>query len=133
MTVFATIASGGRYWAVSFIPLAVILLSLSMFAWTVRVDVRGVRIRAALGIPVFKVPLDRITSADVVDVQALSQYGGWGIRIALNSRLGIILRSGEALEVHRSKGLDLVVTVDDASSAAALINGLLQREGAPLP
>jgi hypothetical protein len=131
-TVLATASTGGRYWAVSFIPLALIPLSLSMFAWTVRVDTRGVLIRAALGVPVFRIPLDQITSANAADVQALAQYGGWGIRIALNSRIGIIVRSGEALEIHRLKGLAMVVTVEDATTAAALINGLVAQRSAAM-
>jgi hypothetical protein len=133
VTIVSTIATGGQYWWLSFVPVVVLLVVLSNFAWTVRVDARGLRIRSVLGIPVVHVPLDQVTSADVVDVQALSQYGGWGIRFALNGRLGIIVRSGEALEVHRRKGLDVVVTVDDAGSAAALLNGLVQREGTALP
>ena len=133
VTIFSTIATGGQYWWFAFVPVVVLLIVLSNFAWTVRVDGRGLRIRSVLGIPVVHVPLDQVTSADVTDVQAISQYGGWGIRFALNGRIGVILRSGEALEVHRRKGLDVVVTVDDASSAAALLNGLVQRSGVPLP
>ena len=132
VALFATISTSGQYWVVSFLPLVLILASLSMFAWTVRVDARGLLVRAALGIPVFRIPLDQITSANVIDVHAVSEYGGWGIRIAMNQRIGIIMRSGEALEVHRGKRLALVVTVDDAAGAAALLNGLVQRRGAAL-
>jgi Protein of unknown function (DUF1648) len=121
------LSSAGRYWPLTFVPVVVLLILLSNFAWTVRVDARGVFVRSVIGIPVIRIPLGQVTSADVIDVQALSQYGGWGIRWALNGRLGIIVRSGEALEVHRAKGLDLVVTVDDASTAAALLNGLVER------
>ena len=133
VTIVSTIATDGQYWWLSFVPVVVLLILLSNFAWTVRVDARGVRIRSVLGIPVVNVPLDQVSSADVTDVQAFAQYGGWGIRFALNGRIGVIMRSGEALEVHRSKGLDIVVTVDDASSAAALLNGLVKRDGASLP
>jgi hypothetical protein len=129
ITILSTIATDGQYWWFAFVPVVVLLIVLSNFAWTVRVDDRGLRIRSVLGIPVVHVPLDQVTSADVTDVRALSQYGGWGIRFALNGRIGVILRSGEALEVHRRKGLDVVVTVDDASSAAALLNGLVKRSG----
>jgi hypothetical protein len=133
VTVVSTILTNGQYWWISFVPVVVLLIALSNFAWTVRVDSRGLTIRSVLGIPVIHVPLEQVTLADVIDVQALSQYGGWGIRFALNGRIGVIVRSGEALEVHRSRRLDVVVTVDDAGSAAALLNGLVQRSGAPLP
>ena len=133
VTIVSTIATNGQYWWLSFVPVVVLLITLSNFAWTVRVDARGLRIRSVLGIPVVHVPLDQISSADVTDVQALSQYGRWGIRFALNGRIGVIVRSGEALEVHRRKGLDVVVTVDDAASAAALLNGLVKRNSVALP
>ncbi len=131
VTITSTILTNGQYWWISFVPVVVLFIALSNFAWTVRVDARGLTIRSVLGIPVVHVPLAQVTSADVIDVQAISQYGGWGIRFALNGRLGVIVRSGEALEVHRSKGLDVVVTVDDASTAAALLNGLAGRVPAP--
>jgi hypothetical protein len=115
------------------IPLVVLVFVLGNFAWTVRVDARGVRVRSVLGFPTIAIPLDQVTSADVIEVQALAQYGGWGIRWALNRRIGVIVRSGEALEVHRAKGLDLVVTVSDAATAAALLNGLVKRNAASLP
>jgi hypothetical protein len=132
VTIVSTVATNGQYWWLSFVPVVVLLIALSNFAWTVRVDARGVNIRSVLGFPVVHVPLDQVTSADVIDVQAIAQYGGWGIRFALNGRIGVIVRSGEALEVHRRKGLDIVVTVDDATSAAALLNGLVERSSVTL-
>jgi Protein of unknown function (DUF1648) len=124
---------GGGIWPIAFIPTVILLIVLSNFAWTIRVDARGVRMRSSLGIPTITVPLANIASAEVVDVQAIAQYGGFGIRWGLNGRFGVILRSGEALEVLRHNGRSVVVTVDDAASAAALINGLVQRNGAVLP
>jgi hypothetical protein len=126
--VLVLVTSGGQVWWFLFVPVVVLLILLSNFAFTVRIDSRGVRIRSVVVLPSITIPLDNITSANVVDVQALAQYGGWGIRWNLGSRLGIILRSGEALEIHRRKGLVVVVTVDDATTAAALINGLVQRQ-----
>ena len=77
-TIATTIATVGQYWALSFIPLVVLLLlALSNFAGTVRMDARGVRVRGVLGIPVLRIPLDQVTSADVIAVKALPEYGGW--------------------------------------------------------
>jgi hypothetical protein len=42
-------------------------------------------------------------------------------------RTGIVLRAGEAIEVKRTDGKTLVVTVDDALQGAALLNGLVAR------
>lgn len=117
----------GQFWWFSFIPVVVLIILLSNLTFTVRIDSRGVRIRSVIGFPSVWIPLENLESANVVDVQAFSQYGGWGVRWNLSGRLGIILRSGQALEIHRRKGLVVVITVDDATTAAALINGLVQR------
>jgi hypothetical protein len=133
IVLFSVLERGGTGWPISFIPAVIFLLVLTNFAWTIRVDARGVRMRSALGIPTITVPLANIESADVIDVQALAQYGGFGVRFGLNGRFGVILRSGEALEILRRNGRSVVVTVDDATTAAALINGLVKREAAALP
>jgi hypothetical protein len=119
--------SDGRAWWVSFVPIVVLLIVLASFAWTVRIDSRGVRIRSALGIPSIGIPIDNVASATVVNVSPISEFGGYGFRWSLNGRFGIILRSGEALEIRRHNGLDVVITVDDATTAAALLNGLVAR------
>jgi hypothetical protein len=54
-------------------------------------------------------------------VEAIGTFGGWGLRWAGRGRIGIITRSGPALEVRRHDGSSLVITVDDAAAAAALL------------
>jgi hypothetical protein len=129
----AVLQTADGAWPVSFIPLVLLAVVLTNFAWTVRVDARGVRLRSLLGIPTISVRLGNIRSANVTDVQAMAEFGGVGIRFGMNGRLGIILRSGEALEIQRVKGRTIVVTVDDATTAAALINGLVKRDATPSP
>jgi hypothetical protein len=138
IVLFSVLDHGRGIWPIALIPTVIFLFVLSNFvlsnfAWTIRVDARGVRMRSAFGIPTIFVPLPKIESADVIDVQALAQYGGFGVRWGLNGRFGIILRSGQALQILRRNGRSVVVTVDDATSAAALINGLVKREAAVLP
>ena len=127
IVLFSVLARGGGTWPISFFPVVIFLLVLSNFAWTIRVDERGVRMRSSLGLPRITIPLATIESADVIDVQAIAQYGGFGVRWGLNGRFGVILRSGEALQILRHNGRSVVVTVDDAETAAALINGLVVR------
>ncbi|HEX4057174.1 MAG TPA: DUF1648 domain-containing protein [Galbitalea sp.] len=122
-------ASGQQVWWFLIVPVVVLLILLSNLAFTVRIDSRGVRIRSVVGFPSISIPLDNLVSANVTDVLAFTQYGGWGLRFNLNGRLGIILRSGEALEVHRRKGLTVVITIDDATTAAGLVNALVKRRG----
>ncbi|MBD3752872.1 MAG: hypothetical protein IE935_10685 [Micrococcales bacterium] len=49
------------------------------------------------------------------------------MRFAIDGRRGVVLRRGEALEVTRRSGRVFVVTVDDASTASALLIALRQR------
>ncbi|TBN57057.1 DUF1648 domain-containing protein [Glaciihabitans arcticus] len=108
----------------------VLVLSFASLNWRLRIGRDGVRLRAAGGYPRFTVPIDEIAAASVVDVQAMAEFGGWGIRFGAGGRTGVILRSGEALEITRHTGRSLVVTVDDAATAAGLVNGLVQRSRA---
>jgi hypothetical protein len=128
VAVISAITSGGGLWWVAFVPLVVLVLALSNLAWTVRVDARGVRVRSLVGVPTFHIPLADIRSAGVVEVHPLTDFGGWGVRVGLNGRLGIVMRTGEALEVIKTSGRSIVVTVDDAASAAALLNGLVKQQ-----
>jgi hypothetical protein len=123
------VTTQGRVWEIMLVPIILLIFTLATFTWHVRVDARGFVARSVLGIPVFRVALEDVVSADARTVDAFSEFGGWGLRFGLNGRIGIIVRSGEALEVKRSKGLVLVITVDDAASAAALLNGLVERRG----
>ncbi|MFL1430121.1 MULTISPECIES: hypothetical protein [unclassified Nocardiopsis] len=48
-------------------------------------------------------------------------------RLRRGGRVGLVLRRGEALMVERSGGRSFVVTVDDAATAAALLNTMAER------
>lgn len=95
--------------------------------WTVTVDRRGLVARARLPRPRVLVPVEEVESAAVVQVNPLREFGGWGLRMGLDGRVGVVLRSGEALEVTRTGGRRVVVTVDDAATGAALLNTLAAR------
>ena len=128
--VLVVVRSDGKAWPIVFIPVLLIGVALTNLAWTVRVDGTGVRARSSIGIPTITIRLADIVSADVLDVNTFTEYGGWGFRWGFNGRMGVIVRSGEALEIRRRRGLSFVITIDDADSAAALINSLVARTDA---
>lgn len=111
--------------AVLFAFLAVVVGGLS--SWTVTVDQRGLVARALLPRPRVVVPLAEVEHAEVVHVSPVREFGGWGLRMGLDGRVGVVLRGGEALEVARTGGRRVVVTVDDAATGAALLNTLAAR------
>lgn len=92
------------------------------------VDRRGITVTpSALSWPRLNVPLERIEEAGHRRVDALRDLGGWGYR-AHPGISGIVLRSGDALSARLTTGSEFVVTVDDAATAAALLNTLADRE-----
>ncbi|GAA2746868.1 hypothetical protein GCM10009868_34000 [Terrabacter aerolatus] len=101
------------------------LLAVTLSARVV-VDSAGLRVSSA-GFTWSRVPLERVTSATTCTVSPLREFGGWGWRLAMDGRRGYITRAGEALVVHRVGEPDVVVTVDDADEAAAVLNTLAAR------
>jgi hypothetical protein len=73
-----------------------------------------------------------VVDAGVAQVNGFAEFGGWGIRQRPGA-LGIILRNGESLQVTRRNGRRLVITVDDAETAAALLMAFAKRAGALPP
>ena len=106
--------------------IVVLAVSASVLRWRVTVSRSGFTARGTLGLPVLRVPMTEVEGARVVQVGAMSEFGGWGLRFG-GGRIGVILRSGEAVEVERTRGRAIVVTVDDAETAAALLNGFVAR------
>jgi len=90
------------------------------------VSQRGVFVSLGwLGAPSWSVPLSDIEAAEVENVAPMS-YGGWGYRLRPGVR-AIVVRGGDSLRLVRSDRDDLVLTVDDAETGAALVNSLLAR------
>lgn len=125
--VFAAIVTDGAAAAVLGVPVLLLALLLMTSVWTVRADSSGLTVRSATGWPRFRVPADEIAQAGTTRATALGEFGGWGIRSGRGRRLGIIMRSGEALEVQSRSGGALVVTVDDADTAARLLSAVALR------
>ncbi|WP_399084436.1 DUF1648 domain-containing protein [Streptomyces sp. BBFR2] len=93
----------------------------------VTVDRRGLALAPALLPYAFRrIPLDRVTEATSRDIDPFAEFGGWGYRFRAHGS-GLVLRSGEGIALRLRGGREFVVTVDDAATAAALLNTLLDR------
>jgi hypothetical protein len=98
---------------------------------TVAVGPAGLRVRfGPLGWPALRVPLGTIERIVVEDVEPLA-YGGWGYRWMPGVR-AVVIRRGVGLRIGRAGQPDLVVTVDDAATAAGVLAAHLEahRHGA---
>ncbi|MCA5893318.1 DUF1648 domain-containing protein [Isoptericola sp. NEAU-Y5] len=114
-------------WGMLVVPVLLAGLFVAMFAFSVRVDGSGLTVRSVAGWPGTHVPAAEVLAASVVHVSPFREFGGWGWRVGSGGRVGVVLRQGEGLLVERSGGRSLVVTVDDAATAAALLNTAAER------
>lgn len=111
-------------WVVALIAVLLSPLTLLM-SGRLEIDERGVRV-ATMDIGRWT-PLSEIVVGRVTEVHCLGDYGGWGPRAGFDGSWGWVTSDGEALRVERSGVGDLVVTVDDAAQAAAVLNTLIER------
>jgi hypothetical protein len=100
------------------------LLALAFVQVEANVNNDGLTVRLG-GIPVRRIRVEKISSARAIDLEP-AKWGGWGWRAAPNGS-AIVLRRGEAIELTFLGGRRFAVTVDDAATGAALLNGLVAR------
>lgn len=104
------------------------LLALLTSRANLTVTPAGVTARLNARYPRRAVPVAAIAGAEAIDVVPL-RWGGWGWRVTPKAT-ALIVRRGEGVRLRLSSGRDLVVTVDDAATAASLINDLVVDQGA---
>ncbi len=96
-------------------------------------DRRGLTVvYGVFGWPRTRIPLDRMTSADEIEVRPM-RWGGWGYRgsLLLFRRAAVVLRGGPGLRVQLQDGAVYVVTIDDAATGAAVLNRALDQRQVP--
>lgn len=117
-----------RMWVFSLLLLVLTVAAMLAFSmFRVTVGESGLTVRSIVGVPRWRLPLEEVVEARVTKVNPLWEFGGWGYRVGTAGRTGFVVRSGEALEVERGNGTSWVVTVDDATEGAALLNSLADR------
>lgn len=114
-------------WITAAATVVVALAVLTNLVFHVRIDDSGLTVTSAAGWPRFHVALSDVRDAADVSVDPMGEFGGWGMRWAPNGRFGVVVRKGPGIEVRRSNGKTFTVTVDDAHTGAALLNGLVAR------
>ena len=126
------LTSGWHVWPIFLSPTVLLLVLLVTGQFVVTAGPRGVVARSALGWPRFRVPAADIARAGVVQIDPMTDFGGWGIRWVIGptrtGRWGIVTRRGTALEVVRRDGRSIVITVDDAGTAAAVLETYADHE-----
>ena len=118
--------AGGWVVAVGVIVVAFALAATTAFR--VRVTPDGLAARALLGWPRIMIPLAEIESVRAVDISPFGEFGGWGWRIAVDGRTGIVMRRGPAIEVARHDRRPFLITIDGAAEAAALLQAYVDND-----
>lgn len=110
-------------WVLTIMTAVLMAAAATTTAFRVRVDESGLTVTSVAGFPRFRVPLADVAAVEVVTVNPMGEFGGWGLR-SVPGRFGVVLRGGPALQVTRRSGRQFVVVVDDAATAAALLEAL---------
>jgi hypothetical protein len=133
LAVVSAFAGSDLWWLFAALAVVFAVLTAAMCVFRVSVTAAGLRVSSIAGVPRFVVPLADIDAVSVTRVDPAAQFGGWGIRVGVDGRLGIVLHSGEAIQVTRRGGRTLVVTVDDAATGAGLLSALVSRAATRRP
>ncbi|AFA74018.1 hypothetical protein GPOL_c30030 [Gordonia polyisoprenivorans VH2] len=118
-------------WWLLVVPALIVLGAVLMGTVRVRIDRSAMTVRGALPWPRQEIAMADIVRAEVITVHALRDTGGYGRRLAIRGEgkgaWGFVVRSGEAVMVTRTDGRRDFVVVDDAATAAGLINAVLAQ------
>jgi hypothetical protein len=113
-------------------PLILLVVVVTTSEFRIRASQAGLVVRSIVGWPAFHIPAADIARAGVIDVNPMADFGGWGLRWVVGpggkGRVGIVNRKGEALEVVRRDGRSMVITVDDAATAAAVLETYAKKQ-----
>jgi hypothetical protein len=106
-----------------------LLLAILMMRVDAVVDDDGLTVKLGGFLPVRRYAVEKLRAARAIDLDPTA-WGGWGWR-ATPSASAIVLRRGDAIELTLKTDRRFAVTVDDAATGAALLNGLVVRAGQP--
>lgn len=112
---------GGAGWIIAVVTLLVVLLICATLVFHVRISSAGLRVRSIAGWPRWNIRAEQITAVKALHVNPMGEFGGWGLRIAVDGRMGVVLRTGEGIQITRKNGRVFVVTIDDARTAASVL------------
>lgn len=125
LSVLLLLTKGWHLWPIFLTPTLLLLLLALTAQFLVSAGPRGFVARSSLGWPRLSIPASDVAKAGVVSIDPIADFGGWGIRWVIGpsrkGRWGVITRQGAGLEVVRRDGRSIVVTIDDAGTAAAVL------------
>ncbi|MEU4016494.1 DUF1648 domain-containing protein [Microbacterium sp. NPDC028030] len=131
LAAFMLIAGVEGAWIVVLVVIFVAFALLATSSFRVRVTPEGFAARSLLGWPRIRIPLAEVESARAVEISPFGEFGGWGWRISVDGRTGIVMRRGSAIEVSRRDRRPFIATIDGAEEAAALLQAYVDDARTP--
>lgn len=107
------------------IGLAFVVLAFLFSSVYVAVNDQGLEVLLGGSVRAKKIELARIRTVEPIDLEPAA-WGGWGYRVVPGAS-AVVLRRGDALVVTMENDRRFAVTVEDAATGAALLNGLVAR------
>lgn len=107
-------------------PVVLVAALLTSTVFYVRVNTEGFTVRSLVGWPRFHVALRDVAGVETRAIYPMGDFGGWGVRWRPNA-WGVVLREGTGIVVTRTNGKQLMVTVDDAETGAAVLAALAAK------
>lgn len=126
-TVWSALSEAAQSWILVVVTVLVLALMLTTLVFRVHAGADGLRVRSMMGWPAWGIPTDEIADVRAVRVNPMAEFGGWGVRRSVDGRFGVVLRTGDALELTRTNGKVFVVTVDDAATAASVLSASVKE------
>ena len=126
------LTAGTHAWPIFLAPTLLLVVLLATAQFVVTAGPRGFAVRSVIGWPRLGIPAAGLAKAAVVAVDPMADFGGWGLRWVIGpnrkGRWGLVTRRGPGLEVFRRDGRSIVVTVDDAGTAAAVLETYANKQ-----
>lgn len=125
---FGGVAVGAGIWWMTLFGLLPTALLLCMSPFKVRITPAGLAARSPIGWPQKTITAAQINQVTVVEVKPLTEFGGWGYRLAMDGTEGVVLRKGPGIRIQYGADSALVLTLNEgAEEAAALLNTAADR------
>lgn len=109
-------------WEVGLILAALFVPVVLLNSWHVEADASGFTVRTRLPMVRLHAYLESITGVDLIEVNPVADFGGWGIRMGSLASPAIVLRAGPAVRVHRRDKQPLLVVIEDADEFVRVLD-----------
>ena len=106
-----------------------VLLSVFLAVWRVIVTPEQIHVFALIRLFSRKVPMREVRSIRQTTVRPFRDFGGYGLRSSVNGKaVGVIITSGDAIDIVTEAGKSTVITLPKAKEAVVAIEAIRRED-----